>query len=408
MHARTWAVVLAVVATACVGRVIESRPSPGVPSKVPEAYNRAYAEIAAELDRQLPLFDTGHADKPAATAFGVELLVADSNRGPALLQEQVPQAVALTLDRLSTLGVKSVSLSIQYPILTRGFPGVQAYREFYRRVADEVRRRGLKLVAEMGSGFREPEFSRLGDIRGVKRDVLASGLREMAEAIVADIRPDYLTLLSEPDTLARNTGLSFNPAEFARLVAQIAKDLPRAGVRLGAGAGTWTSLDYFKSLAALPELDYIDLHIYSVQYGLASDRVVKAAEAARAKGKDVSIGEAWLYKVAGRESRTISPVEAFARDAYAFWQPLDQDFIRLAVDLAHRIDAEFCSFYWMKYLYAYLPYTPETAGLTGAELMLASDRAAAENIVAGRLSPTGELFRRLIAPPKAGPRVQDE
>jgi hypothetical protein len=397
---RTWVVLLAVglVSSACVGRVIESRPTPGVPSDVPEVYRAAYAEIAAELDRQLPVFALPWAGKQSATAFGVELPVANSNLGPDLLQERVQQAVALTLDRLSALGVRSVSLSLQYPILTRAFPRSADYRVFYSRVASEIRRHGMIIVAEMGSAFRESEFSRLGDIRGVKRDVLAAGLREMAEAVVAEIRPDYLTILSEPDTLARKTGLSFTPAEFARMVGQVIKGLSHPGVRLGAGAGTWTSADYFKSLAALPELDYLDLHIYPVQYGYASDRVVKAAETARAKGKGVSIGEAWLYKVAGRELRTISPAEAFARDALAFWQPLDQDFMRLVVDLARRIDAEFCSFSSTNSLYGYLPLTSDTARMSGAELRQASDRAAAANILEGRLSPTGERFRRLIAP----------
>ena len=58
-------------------------------------------------------------------------------------------------------------------------------------------------------------------IRGVKRDVFTAGLREMAEAVIADIRPDFLTILSEPDTQTRNTGLSFSPAEFAATVRQV-------------------------------------------------------------------------------------------------------------------------------------------------------------------------------------------
>jgi hypothetical protein len=401
MRMRAWVIGVAIglAAAGCVSRVIESRPTPGVPSEVPEAYRAAYAEIAAELDRQLPFVSLPWGGKQTATAFGVELLVADSNRGPDLLQEQALPAVALTLDRLSALGVKSVALSLQYPVLTRGFARSSDYREFYRRVAAEIHRRGLAIVAEMGAAFAEPELSRLGaGVRGVSRDALNAGLREMAEAIVADIRPDFFTVLSEPDTLARNTGLSFTPSEFARTVAHVVKGLPHTGVRLGAGAGTWTAHEYFKALAALPELDYLDLHIYPVQLGFASDRVVKAAETARAKGKGISIGEAWLYKVTARELRTIAPAEAFGRDAFAFWQPLDQDFIQLVVDLARRMDAEFCSFFWMKYLYAYLPLTPETARMSPGELMRASDQLAAENILNGRLSATGERFKSLIAP----------
>jgi hypothetical protein len=400
MGMRAWAafLVIGLAAAGCVGRVIESRPTPGVPSGVPESYRAAYGEIAAELDRQLPFVSLPWGGKRTATAFGVELLVANSNRGPELLHEQVMAGVGLTLDRLTELGVRCVALSLQYPVLTRGYPRSADYREFYRRVAAEVRRRGLAIVAEMGSAFAEPELGRLGDVRGVRRDALNAGLREMAEAIVADIRPDFFTVLTEPDTLARNTGLTFTPAEFARTVAHVVRGLPHDGVRLGAGAGTWSAHDYFKELALLPELDYLDLHIYPVQHGFASDRALKAAETARARGKGVSIGEAWLYKASGREWRTVSAVEAFGRDAFAFWRPLDQDFIRLVIELARRIDAEFCSFFWMKYLYAYLPLTPETAGLSPGERMQASDRAAAENIQAGRLSPTGERFRSLIAP----------
>jgi hypothetical protein len=155
-------------------------------------------------------------------------------------------------------------------------------------------------------------------------------------------------------------------------------------------------MDYFKALAAIPELDYLDFHISAVQYGFASDRILKAVELARARGKRVSIGEAWLYKISGREFNRISPVEAFARDAFSFWQPLDASFIQLVVNLARTIDAEFCSFFWMKYLYAYIEHTAETSRISPVQIMELSDHAAAENILKANLSPTGERFRELI------------
>ena len=382
---------------ACVQRVLESARPPSVPSEVPENYRAIYREIDAEIDRQLPLMPLPWGQKKTETAFGVELLAADSNRGEALLNERGFQEAALTLDRLKTIGVRCVSLSLHYPVLTRNHPRTDEYRDFYRRVADEIRKRGLQVVVEMGSAFREPEFSQIGvDYRGLKREKFSSGLREMAEAIVADIRPEFLTILSEPDTQTRNTGLSFSPAEFAATVARVAKGLDRPGVKLGAGAKSWAAEDYFKALADIPELDYLDFHIYAVQYGLASDRILRAVELARAKGKRVSIGKAWLYKVSGREFNRISPVEAVARDAFSFWQPLDADFIQLVVNLARTIDAEFCSFFWMKYLYAYIEHTAETSRLYPVQIMQLSDHAAAENILKANLSPTGERFRELI------------
>ena len=91
-------------------------------------------------------------------------------------------------------------------------------------------------------------------------------------------------------------------------------------------------------------------------------------------------------------------MEAFARDAYSFWQPLDERFVATVVNLAHAIQAEFCSFSGMDLLYAYVDYTPETGRLAPAQLTQASRAAAAEKILAGTLSGTGERFKNLIAP----------
>ena len=387
------------VFSGCVQRVLETAPSHSVPSEVPEAYRGIYQELDSELHRQIPLIPLPWGKKQTETAFGVELLVANSNRGEALLNERVLPATAITLDRLKALGVQSVSLSLQYPVLTTTHPRTPEYREFYRQVAAEIRRRGLRIVAEMGSAFREPELSRIAvDYRGLRRERFNAGLQEMAEAIIADIRPDYLTILSEPDTQTRNTGLMFSPSEFAATVRHVASDLNAAGVKLGAGAGTWIASEYFKELAAIPELDYIDLHIYPIQYGFASDRALKAAEVARSHGKRVSIGEAWLYKASGREFSRIAPVEVFGRDAYSFWQTLDDHFLEIVVNLARAVDAEFCSFFWMKYLYGYVDYTAETARLKPGELLKTGDQVAGENILKGTLSATGERFRDLIKP----------
>ncbi|HSM89387.1 MAG TPA: hypothetical protein VLT56_05135 [Desulfobacterales bacterium] len=382
---------------ACVQRVLESAPTHSVPREVPENYRAIYREIDAEIDRQLPLIPLPWGHKKTETAFGVELLAADSNRGEALLTGQVLPATALTLDHLKALGVQSVSLSLQVPVLTRSHPRAGEYREFYRKVAADIRRRGLMIIVELGSAFREPELSRIGaDYRGLKRDKFGAALREMAEAVIADIRPDFLTILSEPDTQTRNTGLPFSPAEFAATIGQVVKELDHSGVKFGAGAGSWVSIDYFRALAAIPELDYIDIHIYPVQHGFASDRVLKAAEAARANGKRVSIGQAWLYKVLGRELTRISPVEAFSRDVFSFWQPLDENFIQLVVNLARTIDAEFCSFFRMEHFFSYLDYSAETSQLPYDQLKRMIDRRAGENIEKGTLSATGRKFRDLV------------
>jgi hypothetical protein len=383
---------------ACVQRVIESTPTHMVPAEVPENYRSIYREIDAEIDRQLPFIPLPWDQKKTDTAFGVELLAANSNRGETPLSEQALQATALTLDRLKALGVQSVSISLHYPVLTRSHPRTFEYREFYRRIAAEIRKRGLAIIVELGSASQELEFGRVAvDYRGLKREKFGDGLREMAEAVIADIRPEFLTILSEPDTQTRNTGISFSPAEFAATVRRVAAGLDRTGVKLGAGAGSWVSIDYFKALAGVPELEYLDFHIYPVQHGFASDRILKAGETARTKGKRVSIGAAWLYKGSSREFNRIAPVEAFARDSFSFWQPLDANFIELVVNLARSIDAEFCSFFGTKYLYSYIEHSAETSRLSAGQIMKLSDQAAAENILQGSLSQTGERLKELVS-----------
>jgi hypothetical protein len=386
------------VAAGCVRRVLESAPAHSVPADVPEPYRAIYGELDAELHRQIPLIPSPWGTKTSETAFGVELLAANSHRGEALLEPSARRAAAVTLDRLKTLGVQSVSLSIHYPLLTRNQPRAPEYREFYRELGAEIRKRGLKIVVELGSAFREPEFSRLKvDYSGLTRARFSAGLRETAEAVIADIGPDWLTVLSEPDTQSRNTDLPFSPEAFAATVQEVVQGLKRGGVSLGAGAGTWTSSDYFRALARIPELDYLDLHIYPIHHGFAAERALKAREIAQDRGKGISIGEAWLYKVAGRELGRITPVEAISRDAFSFWQTLDDHFIEMVVNLARTLDARFCSFFWMTYLYAYVDHTAETARLPPGELMALGDRLAAENILKGRPSATGERFRQLIA-----------
>jgi hypothetical protein len=392
-------VILVVVTAVGCRRVHEAVPVHAVPGEVPESFQMIYRELDAEFHRQLPLVPVPWEQKKSQTAFGVELLVASSDRAEALLDEQALTASALTLDRLKALGVRSVSISLHYPILTGAYPRTAEYRAFYRGLAAEIRRRGLRIVVTLGSAFREPELSQIGaDYRGLSRERFSAGLREMAEAVVADIRPDCLTLLSEPDTQTRNTGLTFSPAEFAAVVKRVARDLKQPGIRLGAGAGTWTTLEYFKALAEIPELDYLDLHIYPIQHGFAAERASKAADIARSHGKAITIGAAWLYKAWGREFNRISRVEAFGRDMYSFWQPLDEHFIDLVVRLARHLDAEFCSFFWMKYLYGYIDYSADTGRLEPGERMKMSDRVADENLRKGVLSATGEKFRETIKP----------
>ncbi|MGD2270773.1 MAG: hypothetical protein PVI06_10285 [Desulfobacterales bacterium] len=377
-------------------RLLQEDSAPG--GDVPLVYRGVYHELSTKLGD----LKTAISIRPKAEGhcfFGVELLVANSNRGEILLTDRVLRATVLTLDRLQDLGVQSIAVSIQHPILVSTFPRSAEYRNFYRQVAAEIRKRKIAFIIEVGTTFREPEFSKLK----VEYSELTMGqfkkeLREMATFIIEDLKPDYLTLFTEPDTQSRNTGLDFSVSNFSAVVRHVAKGLNHKEVRLGAGAGTWDDMDYFSALVGIPELDYIDMHIYPVQRDFLLDRVAKVAKLSQSRGKGVSIGETWLYKVSRRELGKISPVKAFARDVYSFWQPLDNQFLTIIVNLSRQVDAEFCSFFWMKYFYAYLDYSMKTKNLHPQRLIAAADAAAGRNILTNTLSETGKTFKTLLAP----------
>jgi len=54
-----------------------------------------------------------------------------------------------------------VKVAIKYPLLVQGFPRSAEYVEFFRWVGGEIRRRNLKMLAQMTPIFRDPTFSQV-------------------------------------------------------------------------------------------------------------------------------------------------------------------------------------------------------------------------------------------------------
>lgn len=365
---------------------------------IPLEYRALYEELAQKLGQLQARINSVPGPRKARTRFGVELLVANSNRGEILQTERVFRATVLTLDRLQSLGVQSIALSIQFPVLVPSQPQAGEYLNFYSHVIREIRQRGLTVIVEMGTLFREPEFSKLRvDYSQLTLEKFKVQLRQMAQIVVDDLKPDYLTILTEPDTQSQNTELDFSVANFSATVSYVVQGLNQSDVQLGAGAGTWSPMTYFSALAKIEQLDYIDLHIYPIQRDFVINRVGRIARIAAGQNKKISIGEAWLYKVSQRELGRIKPVTAFARDVYSFWQPLDRMFIEMLVGLSQHADAEFCSLFWMKYLYGYIDYNSRTQALAPQELINLSEKAAGRRILDNSLNQTGKLFQELIS-----------
>jgi hypothetical protein len=344
-----------------------------------------------------------HVQQARPPVFGAHLLVADSNRGPALLDQTTLPGVLLTLDRFRELGIRGVTLAIGYPLLVNGFPDGRRYLKFYAAVARAVRQRGMRLAVEQIVLFSNSVFSPWRvDFRDLTLTRFTAQQHQMAQTIIDAVHPDYLTVLHEPDTYATLTGLTqFNhPSSAAQYVRGVLRGLRRGTTKVGAGSGTWSNPDYVRQFAARTNVNYIDLHVYWTYPGAISAGY-RMAQLARANHKPIVIDEAWLYKSIGtgvEGTASLAGWEAvFRRDVFDIFQPLDASFLTDVSRFARTVGARYISPFWTNQFFAYVPYTPATQALSYQNLQEGLEpSSAAWAITADRFTATGLRYRDII------------
>ncbi len=244
----------------------------------PAEFARLYAFLKTSLEDFNRYLGAPGRHEPNRLTFGAELLPANANRGPELLTPQALPGVSAYLDRLQHMGVQGVTIPVSYPLFQADFPRTGEYREFYGQVAREVRRRGLKLDVENGIVFANSPFSKVSvSYAGLTLARYGTAKRQMTETIIKELAPDYLTLGSEPDTEAALLSLRElnDPRTYTELVQTALQGLDRGKTAIGAGIGTWGSLETARSLAANTDLDFIDLHVYPVNgHALIESRII--------------------------------------------------------------------------------------------------------------------------------------
>ncbi|MGD0079920.1 MAG: hypothetical protein ABSB80_04645 [Methanoregula sp.] len=360
-----------------------------------------YDSLKTDMDKYDTTLATRDTGVSYPVVFGAELLQANVNRGDALLQPQVMDSVRLMLDRYKAMGIQGVTIPIHYPVYTPGYPRYNEYAEFYRQVATEVHKRGMVLDVENHILFANTEFSPVKwDYSGVTADQYKAEKRAMVEAIINDTHPEFLDISAEPDTEYALTRWSFmqGPAQHTELVNYVLAGLDRKGTKIGAGVGTWDSVDYARSYAANTDLDFITIHVYPV-YGTGLSNIDTISAIARQYNKSIVIDEAWLHKQAAPVSTfngMTTSSQAFGLDIFSFWSPLDQQFLSTLAQSARVNHIEYISPFWGTYFFGYADYSP------ALDVMSYSDRANAVNTIAsanirdGILSPTGTFYHNLI------------
>jgi hypothetical protein len=365
---------------------------------VPRRFQGLYGELA----KLLADFDASLRRQPVRrreVVFGGEVLAANAHRGEDLLTEQGFRGSLVYVDSLKALGAGGVTLQAAYPLLADDYPRSAEYWAFYQRLARAIKERGLKLHIKNGPLFTEKEFTKFTpDYSKLTPERYFDARTRIAQRAAGELAPDWLTIGNEPSSEMHILKFKISAERYTRFVNDTLRGMKRSGTLVGAGSGNWDSLDYIRNFANDTALDYIDLHIYPLASPRDNflQRAVEMAGIARAARKRVVVGEAWLYKAAPRElGANPTAASIFARDVYSFWAPLDTRFLELLQRFGQTQQAEYISPFWTKYLFSYVDFDAAPAHASAQQLLQLGDQAAVKQIVAGKVSESGEAYRRI-------------
>jgi len=372
-----------------------------VADPIPPEYQALYDSLSQKLDKFERTLDPNcNPDPNRKTIYAAELLAANCSVGERLLNETYYQGIIFWLDTFKSIGIQGVKIAIDYPFFMPDFPNTDAYIKFYKRLVQECRARKLAVFIANGNLFLNSPFTDLKyNFNGLTLDKYRQGKRQTCATIIRELRPDYLTVANEPNGAENlNTGINQTPAQFADTTRFIITGLEHSGTLLGSGTGTWSQAAYIRELVKILELDYIDMHIYPIDY---LQGVVDAADIARSSNKGLALAEVGLYKVKDSEmgdlGKMATQATIYGRDVFSFWEPVDSKFLQVVVKLAKCYGYEFISPFWSTYLFGYVNYDDSTKNLTYNHLRQLDNREAYTNAAAGKLSGWGETYKKLIS-----------
>jgi hypothetical protein len=333
--------------------------------------------------------------------FSAELSYANGNIGETLLEPGTMDLVGLQLDRLYQMGMDGVVMAVKFPMIEPNFPRSAEYLQFFKKVADMVRQRKMKLLIESGALFSGTAFSPLKVDWNQYPDVTAfrDAQIHQLQTIAVEIHPDYLQIANEPTTTGMLTHFTELAEAYAAFVARAVKSIkPQTGMLLGAGAGTWENQAYTTNLYTIKGLNFIDLHVYPTgKDGGLLRLVVDLAKKAHAAGKQVVISEAWLYKsdvAMAFQANDFTMI--IGRDVFSYWEPLDAKFIEVLTGLARAGEIEFLSFFWTRAFYAYLDYSQYRL-IKLDQINPIINQISGENLRENSLSELGHFYQDWIS-----------
>jgi len=394
-----------------MGRVqtpLVERPSEAA-AAIPEQFRPLYQGLDQTLRQARQAYPVDRARPMPMVA--PSLLLASSIYGPAAADSQRWKDLLATIDMYQSMGMRAVLVQILAPDLAYG--DTRSYIEFYQRLAKEIRSRNLKLYIEhfVNAPFNANQSASLNPIPTLRDDPAGRQeflkiLQQELVQIHREIKPDYLSLLTEPELeINQQLHFTFSPEELATWVGQTASLLKKSGASpttlLGAGGVTIEPDEFILKFAQQPDLDYIDFHLYIVKYK-GEDQIAKLAgmiqEIRQARpAMKFTIGEAWLCKI-GKEAPAGTVQDAFFRDNFSFWSALDEQFLGLLMGMAQKEDVAVVVPYFSQHFFVYYTFgDAESSALpTWPRCVGISWNKAIDAIRHHQLSATGKAMRAML------------
>lgn len=372
------------------------------PSQIPPQYEDLYREnhrVMQELKKSL----SNLPNTPGQKRLSTELPHSNSNRGARLLDPQNWQETILYLDQLHLMGFTAITLDIHFPLLYRPFHQsdreFNAYLNYYKNLVQAIRDREMIVLIESQTIFTQEEFSSLPVkeyYQSLSMEEYQEGRLDTLITIAKELKPDYLTIASEPVTEAELSGKAIREyKDYISFIQYLLQGMAnhRFNFKLGAGFGTWEKeyIQFTRDYCQKLPLDFINLHVYPLVGGQGTS-LLQISNACKRSQKEIIIGEAWLYKARSSELGNSSDIAAsskiFSRDCYSFFEPLDKQFIDLMVYYTQKFPVNVLNLFWSHYFFAYLAYE-QHPDADYAELSKALNREVYQNYHQQTISSLG-------------------
>ncbi len=341
------------------------------------------------------------------TVYATELLPADSNLGTQLLAPIQLEGVENFLNGIQKMGIQGVTIDVSYPILSPTYANYSQYLNFYEKVVQQVRDRGMKidiesetplLVGYPGIDTGSLSYSNLNYSTYVAQD------RQMLQNVINYLHPDFLNIGTETDTLQFILPYQqiSTPQGWGTYIASLLDGLNKNTTKIAVGIGAWDPISYLYATLNDSAVDIINLHVYPI-YGDDLSILTQIGQLSKQYNKAIDIDEMWVHKSVMNKGQT-QPGSFFTVDAnisqrniYSFWAPLDEKFLQVMNEYASVFDVAFMSPFQATEFFAFVNYNQTTANLGYNAAMQAENQAASKNIQSGNISPLGCFYENMVS-----------